>query len=54
MVRNNIIRKYINIEIKAKTVNGWITKNIETKLGEGGAQVSLNTVNGGVRIEKKQ
>jgi hypothetical protein len=36
------------------TIKGWITKNIETKLGEGGAPVILNTVNGGVRIEKKQ
>jgi DUF4097 and DUF4098 domain-containing protein YvlB len=36
------------------TIQGWITKNIDTKLGEGGAPISLNTVNGGVSIEKKQ
>jgi hypothetical protein len=36
------------------TIKGWITKNIETKLGEGGATIKLNTVNGGVSIEKKQ
>jgi hypothetical protein len=35
------------------TIQGWITKNIETKLGEGGAPISLNTVNGGVSIDKK-
>lgn len=34
------------------TIKGWVTKNIETKLGEGGAPVSLNTVNGGVSIDK--
>ncbi|NLD36091.1 MAG: hypothetical protein GX654_04400 [Desulfatiglans sp.] len=36
------------------TFKGWITKNIETRLGEGGASISLKTVNGGVRIEKKK
>lgn len=36
------------------TIKGWITKNIETKLGEGGAPISLNTVNGGVTINIKQ
>ncbi len=35
------------------TIKGWITKNIETRLGEGGAAIKLNTVNGGVSIKKK-
>jgi hypothetical protein len=35
------------------TVHGWIKKNIETKLGEGGAPVVLKTVNGGVSINQK-
>jgi DUF4097 and DUF4098 domain-containing protein YvlB len=35
------------------TIQGWITKNIETKLGEGGTSVTLNSVNGGVSINKK-
>jgi len=35
------------------TVQGWIKKNIDTKLGEGGAPVVLRTINGGVSIEKE-
>ena len=35
------------------TVQGWIKKNIETKLGEGGAPVTLRTINGGVSVARK-
>lgn len=35
------------------TVQGWIKKNIETTLGEGGPPVILRTVNGGVSIDRK-
>ena len=52
-------------DLKASTVNGgirvdfpvkvqgWIKKNIETTLGDGGAPVVFKTVNGGVSVEKK-
>lgn len=35
------------------TVQGWIRKNIDTKLGEGGAPVTLRTINGGISIDRK-
>ena len=35
------------------TVQGWIKKNIDTKLGEGGAPISLRTINGGVSVDKR-
>lgn len=35
------------------TVQGWIKKNIDTKLGEGGAPITLRTINGGVSIDRK-
>lgn len=42
----------INIDFPIK-VQGWINKNIETTLGEGGSPITLKTINGGVSIEKR-
>lgn len=42
----------IHVDFPIK-VQGWIKKNIETELGEGGAPIIFKTVNGGVSIDKK-
>jgi hypothetical protein len=42
----------IHIDFPVK-VQGWIKKNIETTLGEGGAPLILKTINGGVSIDRK-
>ena len=42
----------IHVDFPIK-VQGWIRKNIETTLGEGGAPIILKTINGGVSIDRK-
>ena len=41
----------IHIDFPIK-IQGWIKKNIDTKLGDGGPPITLKTVNGGVSVEK--
>lgn len=41
----------IHIDFPVK-IQGWIKKNINTTLGEGGSPIRLRTVNGGVSVEK--
>ncbi len=48
----NTVNGGIHVDFPVK-VQGWIKKNIETRLGEGGAPITLKTVNGGISIDRK-
>ena len=42
----------IHIDFPIK-VQGWIKRNIDTTLGDGGAPIILRTINGGVSVDRK-
>jgi DUF4097 and DUF4098 domain-containing protein YvlB len=47
----NTVNGGIHVDFPVK-VQGWIKKNLDTTLGEGGPPIKLRTVNGGVSVEK--